>query len=40
VIRAAVLGGKYGAEYKDVDNEFLGLGFLGDSELEKKFSNP
>ncbi|GFF93112.1 isoflavone reductase-like protein [Aspergillus udagawae] len=40
VIRAAVLGGKYEAEYKDVDNEFLGLGFLGDSELEKKFSNP
>ncbi|GFF56722.1 hypothetical protein IFM62136_03199 [Aspergillus lentulus] len=38
VIRAAVLGGKYEAEYKDVDNEWLGLGFLSDLELEKKFS--
>ncbi|KAH8714149.1 NmrA-like family protein [Ilyonectria robusta] len=35
-LKAAFLGGKYGAAYKRVDNELLGLGLLDDEGLEAK----
>ncbi|KAL4936978.1 hypothetical protein BDV06DRAFT_232900 [Aspergillus oleicola] len=32
---AALLSGNYGSEYKSVDNELVGLGFMSDEEVEK-----
>ncbi|KAL4997416.1 hypothetical protein BDV10DRAFT_201877 [Aspergillus recurvatus] len=31
---AALMSGKYGGEYKEVDNELLGLGFMSEKEIE------
>ncbi|KAL4758017.1 uncharacterized protein BDW70DRAFT_152852 [Aspergillus foveolatus] len=35
VFAAAFMSGRYGAEYKEVDNELLGLGFMGKSEIDE-----
>ncbi|KAJ8228772.1 hypothetical protein LV160_008702 [Aspergillus fumigatus] len=34
LLKAAVFSGKYPSEYKTVDNELLGLGIMGEEELE------
>jgi hypothetical protein len=39
LLKAALLSGKYAAEYKSVDNELLGLGLLTEEELEAKMFN-
>lgn len=38
LLKAAVFGGKYPSEYKNVDNELLGLGIMGEEELEAVFA--
>ncbi|KAL3411903.1 NmrA-like family protein [Aspergillus fumigatus] len=37
LLKAAVFSGKYPSEYKTVDNELLGLGIMGEEELEAMF---
>ncbi|KIW11464.1 hypothetical protein PV08_10764 [Exophiala spinifera] len=38
LIKAALFSGKYATEYKSVDNELLGLGFLSEEELDAMFA--
>ncbi|RLL93862.1 hypothetical protein CFD26_100337 [Aspergillus turcosus] len=38
LLKAAVFGGKYPSAYKNVDNELLGLGLMGEDELEARFA--
>lgn len=41
VFAAALMSGRYGAEYKEVDNELLGMGFMDKREIDefgKKFT--
>ncbi|CAJ0543897.1 Ff.00g039810.m01.CDS01 [Fusarium sp. VM40] len=37
ILKAAILSGKYDAEYQKTDNEVVGLPFLSDKELERRF---
>lgn len=37
ILKAAILSGKYDAEYQKTDNEIVGLPFLSDEELERRF---
>lgn len=37
LLRAAMLSGKYDAEYREVDNDLVGVSLLSDEELEKNF---
>ncbi|KAJ5881937.1 uncharacterized protein N7529_000609 [Penicillium soppii] len=38
LLKAALLGGKFEAEFKNLDNELVGLSTLSDDEFEKKFA--